>query len=101
MCSKQPGENGADPVGNDNSGKAILPGRRQSAGEGAAATMAEAGHSLQGSESDLVLLPIKLAFETRQPKLVEPALDCLHVSRNRGNCAPINEILKQGLRWSP
>jgi hypothetical protein len=46
----------------------------------AAATMAEAGNSLQGFEADLVLLPLRLAFETKEPKLVETALDCLHVS---------------------
>ncbi|KAH9575107.1 hypothetical protein CY35_01G094700 [Sphagnum magellanicum] len=44
----------------------------------AAATMAEAGNSLQGFEADLVLLPLRLAFETKEPKLVETALDCLH-----------------------
>ncbi|CAM6125431.1 unnamed protein product [Calypogeia fissa] len=77
--TEPPQENGADAVENDGLAKQpIHPARRQSTGEGAAATMAEAGHSLQGSESDLVLLPLKLAFDTRQPKLVEPALDCLH-----------------------
>lgn len=48
----------------------------------AAATMAEAGNSLQGFEADLVLLPLRLAFETKEPKLVETALDCLHLGRN-------------------
>ncbi|KAL2613840.1 hypothetical protein R1flu_025532 [Riccia fluitans] len=79
-------ENGAENVvstpspgeGDDSETKPALSHRRPSTGEGAAATMAEAGHSLQGSEADLVLLPLRLAFETKQPKLVESALDCLH-----------------------
>ncbi|KAG0608013.1 hypothetical protein M758_8G071400 [Ceratodon purpureus] len=51
---------------------------KPSTGQAAAATLAEAGHTLEGSEADLVILPLRLAFETKQPKLVEPALDCLH-----------------------
>ena len=48
----------------------------------AAATLATAGHILEGSEADLVLLPLRLAFETKQPKLVDSALDCLHVIKS-------------------
>ncbi|KAL3679071.1 hypothetical protein R1sor_022027 [Riccia sorocarpa] len=81
-----PQENGAEDVASTPSpGEVDVPEakpapahRRPSTGEGAAATMAEAGHSLQGSEAELVLLPLRLAFETKQPKLVESALDCLH-----------------------
>ncbi|KAG0557352.1 hypothetical protein KC19_11G122800 [Ceratodon purpureus] len=51
---------------------------KPSTGQAAAATLAEAGHTLEGSEADLVILPLRLAFETKQSKLVEPALDCLH-----------------------
>lgn len=90
MCSKPPQENGADVAETDGPAtKGVQPPRKPSTGEGAAATMSEAGHSLQGSESDLVLLPLRLAFETRQPKLVEPALDCLHVScsKCRSRCS--------------
>lgn len=47
-------------------------------GASAAATMSMAGHTLEQSEAELVLLPLRLAFETKQPKLVESALDCLH-----------------------
>lgn len=53
---------------------------RQSTGEAAAATMTEAGKTLEGSEAEVVLLPLRLAFETKQAKIIEPALDCLHVS---------------------
>lgn len=53
---------------------------QQSTGEAAAATMTEAGKTLEGSEAELVLLPLRLAFETKQAKFIEPALDCLHVS---------------------
>jgi hypothetical protein len=51
-----------------------------STGEAAAITMAEAGKVLEGPEAELVLLPLRLAFETKQAKIIEPALDCLHVS---------------------
>ncbi|XP_076892587.1 brefeldin A-inhibited guanine nucleotide-exchange protein 5-like [Bidens hawaiensis] len=41
-------------------------------------TLASAGHALEGSESELVLNPLRLAFETKSPKVIELALDCLH-----------------------
>ena len=56
---------------------------KPNAGQTVAATLAEAGHTLEGSEADLVILPLRLAFETKQSKLVEPALDCLHVRLSR------------------
>eukprot|EP00850_Spirogloea_muscicola_P004831 SM000021S06464 [mRNA] locus=s21:481229:489789:+ [translate_table: standard] len=40
--------------------------------------MAEAGHSLEGTEAELVVLPLRLAIQTKQSKLIETALDCLH-----------------------
>lgn len=49
-----------------------------STSEAISATLSTAGHTLEGSEAELVLLPLRLAFETKNPKLVEPALDCLH-----------------------
>lgn len=52
-----------------------------STGVSAAATLATAGHTLEYSEAEIVLLPLRLAFETKQPKLVESALDCLHVRK--------------------
>lgn len=42
--------------------------------------MAAAGMQLTEKDAELVLLPLKLACESKQPKLVETALDCLHVS---------------------
>lgn len=41
--------------------------------------LACAGHVLEGRQAELVLQPLRLAFETKNIKLVEPALDCLHV----------------------
>ncbi|XP_077214476.1 HOPM interactor 7 isoform X2 [Tasmannia lanceolata] len=41
-------------------------------------TLASAGRILEGAESEVVLQPLRLAFETKNLKLVEPALDCLH-----------------------
>ncbi|KAF9597509.1 hypothetical protein IFM89_019036 [Coptis chinensis] len=40
--------------------------------------LASAGHTLQGDQVELVLHPLRLAFETKNLKLLEPALDCLH-----------------------
>ncbi|KAI3925687.1 hypothetical protein MKW92_017069, partial [Papaver armeniacum] len=42
------------------------------------AALASAGHNLDVDEAELVLQPLRLAFETKNLKLVEPALDCLH-----------------------
>nr|XP_043623310.1 brefeldin A-inhibited guanine nucleotide-exchange protein 5-like [Erigeron canadensis] len=41
-------------------------------------TLASAGHTLEGAESELVLNPLRLAYETKNPKIIELALDCLH-----------------------
>lgn len=41
--------------------------------------LANAGHTLWGAEAELVLNPLRLAFETKSIKVVELALDCLHV----------------------
>ena len=43
------------------------------------AALANAGHVLDGADSELVLNQIRLAFETKNIKVVELALDCLHV----------------------
>ncbi|KAH7669024.1 guanine nucleotide-exchange factor protein [Dioscorea alata] len=40
--------------------------------------LASAGHTLEASQAELVLQPLRLAFESKNIKLVEPALDCLH-----------------------
>ncbi|KAL6010441.1 hypothetical protein ACLOJK_000873 [Asimina triloba] len=50
----------------------------KAAGGSIAASLASAGHTVEGSEAELVLQPLRLAFETKNLKLVEPALDCLH-----------------------
>lgn len=41
-------------------------------------TLASAGHVLDGADAELVLNPLRLAFETKNIKVVELALDCLH-----------------------
>lgn len=38
-----------------------------------------AGPAQGGADADRVLKPLKLAFETKNTKLVELALDCFHV----------------------
>lgn len=52
--------------------------QKLSTSEAISATLSTAGHTLEGPEAELVLQPLRLAFETKNPKLVEPALDCLH-----------------------
>ncbi|KAK6941180.1 Mon2/Sec7/BIG1-like, dimerization and cyclophilin-binding domain [Dillenia turbinata] len=47
-------------------------------GKTVSTTLANAGHTLDGAEVELVLTPLQLAFETKNLKVVEPALDCLH-----------------------
>ncbi|KAM7259004.1 hypothetical protein ACFE04_014745 [Oxalis oulophora] len=41
-------------------------------------TLANAGHTLEGPAVELVLNPLRLAFETKNLKILESALDCLH-----------------------
>jgi guanine nucleotide-exchange factor len=55
---------------------------QEEGGDAAAApitqVLASAGRVLEGTQAELVLQPLRLAFETKHVKLVEPALDCLH-----------------------
>ncbi|KAL8557742.1 hypothetical protein ACS0TY_005012 [Phlomoides rotata] len=53
----------------------VEPGSRTTSSSGA---LEIAGHTLGGAEADLVLNPLRLAFETKNTKMVELALDCLH-----------------------
>ncbi|XP_020597814.1 brefeldin A-inhibited guanine nucleotide-exchange protein 5 isoform X2 [Phalaenopsis equestris] len=41
-------------------------------------SLSSAGHILEGNQVEVVLQPLRLAFETKNIKLMEPALDCLH-----------------------
>jgi hypothetical protein len=50
-----------------------------SAAAGITEALALAGRVLKGPQAELVLQPLRLAFQTKHVKLVEPALDCLHV----------------------
>lgn len=43
-----------------------------------ATALSNAGQTLNGAEAELVLNPLRLAFETKNIKIVELALDCLH-----------------------
>ncbi|KAL0926627.1 hypothetical protein M5K25_002866 [Dendrobium thyrsiflorum] len=40
--------------------------------------LSSAGHILEEIQAEVVLQPLRLAFETKNIKLLEPALDCLH-----------------------
>lgn len=42
-------------------------------------SLSSAGHILEEVQAEVVLQPLRLAFETKNIKLMEPALDCLHV----------------------
>lgn len=54
------------------------PGNRPNSGN-ITAVLASAGHTLEGADAELVLKPLRLAFETKNLKIIETALDCLHV----------------------
>ncbi|GAA0168592.1 guanyl-nucleotide exchange factor [Lithospermum erythrorhizon] len=49
-----------------------------SSGETITTALANAGHTLGEAEAEIVLNPIRLAFETKNMKIIELALDCLH-----------------------
>lgn len=53
-------------------------GKPVSISETISSVLANAGHTLEGSAAELVLSPLRLAFETKNLKLLESALDCLH-----------------------
>jgi guanine nucleotide-exchange factor len=40
--------------------------------------LSSAGNTLEGAQAELILNPLRLAFETKNLKVMEPALDCLH-----------------------
>ncbi|KAK7291769.1 hypothetical protein RIF29_07169 [Crotalaria pallida] len=40
--------------------------------------LASAGNTLDGADAELVLNPLRIAFETKNLKILEAALDCLH-----------------------
>ncbi|XP_020551182.1 brefeldin A-inhibited guanine nucleotide-exchange protein 5 isoform X2 [Sesamum indicum] len=53
-------------------------GRPTSSSDSIMVVLANAGHTLGGAEAELVLNPLRLAFGTKNVKVVELALDCLH-----------------------
>ncbi|THU45163.1 hypothetical protein C4D60_Mb02t14980 [Musa balbisiana] len=53
--------------------------KSQETSEPIIAALANAGHTLDAAQAELVLKPLRLAFETKNIKLLEPALDCLHL----------------------
>lgn len=57
--------------------------KSQETSEPIIAALANAGHTLDAAQAELVLKPLRLAFETKNIKLLEPALDCLHVCFSR------------------
>ncbi|KAI3470391.1 hypothetical protein Pfo_027054 [Paulownia fortunei] len=73
-------EMGADPsIGAPSAAEEVEPmGRPTSSRESITMVLANAGHTLGGAEAELVLNPLRLAFETKNIKVVELALDCLH-----------------------
>ncbi|GAB4845824.1 Brefeldin A-inhibited guanine nucleotide-exchange protein 5 [Ancistrocladus abbreviatus] len=62
----------------NNSGEVKQAGGPQQINGNIATALANAGHTLEGVEVELVLNPLRLAFETKSVKILEPALDCLH-----------------------
>ncbi|GJP64511.1 hypothetical protein CLOP_g21489 [Closterium sp. NIES-67] len=74
----QPGTVPLEPVGSGEGSGRAHPNTANAANVTAAAAMAEAGHSLEGVEAELILCPLRLAIESKQSRLMETALDCLH-----------------------
>ncbi|RZR71635.1 hypothetical protein BHM03_00006202 [Ensete ventricosum] len=58
--------------------KDVTMNKSQETSEPIIAALASAGHTLDRTQAELVLKPLRLAFETKNIKLLEPALDCLH-----------------------
>ncbi|XP_074575032.1 brefeldin A-inhibited guanine nucleotide-exchange protein 5 [Curcuma longa] len=52
--------------------------KSQESSEPIIAALACAGHTLDRAQTDLILKPLRLAFETKNIKLLELALDCIH-----------------------
>ncbi|GKV00013.1 hypothetical protein SLEP1_g12776 [Rubroshorea leprosula] len=80
-------ENGVEKSGTETDGSSAAPQTAQEKGNvgkpvvvsGTMTTaLASAGYTLEGAEVELVLNPLRLAFETKNLKILEPALDCLH-----------------------
>ncbi|GLT74209.1 hypothetical protein SLA2020_460200 [Shorea laevis] len=80
-------ENGVEKSGTETDGSSAAPQTAQEKGNvgkpvvvsGTMTTaLARAGYTLEGAEVELVLNPLRLAFETKNLKILEPALDCLH-----------------------
>ncbi|CAI5506308.1 unnamed protein product [Closterium sp. Naga37s-1] len=67
-----------EPAGSGEGSGRAHPNTANAANVTAAAAMAEAGHSLEGVEAELILCPLRLAIESKQSRLMETALDCLH-----------------------
>ncbi|XP_052182190.1 brefeldin A-inhibited guanine nucleotide-exchange protein 5 isoform X2 [Diospyros lotus] len=66
-------------VDSDQNGDEVEQTNKPTGGRETIATaLANAGHSLEGDQADLVLNPLRLAFDTKNSKVFELALDCLH-----------------------
>ncbi|CAA0841110.1 HOPM interactor 7 [Striga hermonthica] len=71
--TSQSGSSGSDSLAEN------CEGSEPTSNSGSISTALEnAGHTLGEAESELVLNPLRLAFETKNVKAVELALDCLH-----------------------
>lgn len=54
-------------------------GRKATPHEPISVVLANAGHVLEGADAEIVLNPLRLAFDTKNLKVIELSLDCLHV----------------------
>ncbi|GLT85637.1 hypothetical protein SLE2022_038230 [Rubroshorea leprosula] len=80
-------ESGAEKSGTETDGSSTAPQTTEETGNvdkpvvlsrTIAIALANAGYTLEGAEVELVLNPLRLAFETQNLKILELALDCLH-----------------------
>ncbi|KAK4433109.1 Brefeldin A-inhibited guanine nucleotide-exchange protein 5 [Sesamum alatum] len=65
-------------MGSDDSARAPSAAEPTKSTGSVTTALANAGHTLGEAEAELVLNPLRLAFETKNMKVVELALDCLH-----------------------
>lgn len=78
-AAKTGAEPGQSQTSSNTAEEADSVGRPASTSGTVSTVLATAGNTLEGTQAELVLNPLRLAFDTKNLKVLEPALDCLHV----------------------
>nr|XP_011461220.1 PREDICTED: brefeldin A-inhibited guanine nucleotide-exchange protein 5 [Fragaria vesca subsp. vesca] len=77
-AAKTGAEPGQSQTSSNTAEEADSVGRPASTSGTVSTVLATAGNTLEGTQAELVLSPLRLAFDTKNLKVLEPALDCLH-----------------------